>query len=378
MNRTLLVITGVLGVMLVFAVGVIAALVWLRPGGSAEPAGGAQLGVWYDANGTAWELLPNGELIITQGSGQVQAARYSVSAERILLRLDTNASAELLTGVAEVVFDCDWRERAVLRCSATAGEQVIPLVLAREVARARAEQGGEGMAEVPEAAPTATAVGVLEGLVDVPAGAGVAAFRIGRTEVTNAQYAQCVAAGACTVPVVPEGVAASLRESGYPEKYWVSRYGDAAYAEHPAVWVTREQARAYAAWAGGRLPTEAEWMRACQGDDGRTYPWGEAAPDGRLANFYDPAQDGDTSDNDVGDTTSVGSYPAGASPYGALDMAGNVWEWVEADDGDDGRYILRGCAFSSNAGDVVCGARIEGVFDFGVNFVGFRVVSPGP
>jgi len=364
MNRTLLVITGVLGVMLVFAVGVIAALVWLRPGGSAEPAGGAQLGVWYDANGTEWELLPNGELIITQGSGQVQAARYSVSAERILLRLDTNASAELLTGVAEVVFDCDWRERAVLRCSATAGEQVIPLVLAREVARARAEQGGEGMAEVPEAAPTATAVGVLEGLVDelaarlggglvdVPAGAGVAAFRIGRTEVTNAQYAQCVAAGACTVP---EGT------------YDGCNYSDAAYAEHPVVCVTREQAREYAAWAGGRLPTDTEWTRACQGDDGRTYPWGEAAPDATLANFYyEGRQDYDT--------TPVGSYPAGASPYGALDMAGNVWERVEV----DGRFILRGGAFGSNAGNVVCGARSEA--DFGLNDfgVGFRVVSPGP
>ncbi|MBU6335736.1 MAG: formylglycine-generating enzyme family protein [Chloroflexi bacterium] len=375
--------------MLVFAVGVIAALVWLRPGGSGEAAGGAQLGVWYDANGTAWELLPNGELIITQGSGQVQVARYSVSAERILLRLDTNASAELLTGVAEVVFDCDWRERAVLRCSATAGGQVIPLVLAREVARARQEGAREAVAEVPEAAPTATAVGVLEGLVDelaarlggglvdVPAGAGVAAFRIGRTEVTNAQYAQCVAAGACTVPVVPEDIAASLRESGYPEKYWVSRYGDAAYAEHPVVWVTREQAREYAAWAGGRLPTDTEWTRACQGDDGWTYPWGDAAPDGRLANFYDPAQDGDTSDNDYGDTTAVGSYPAGASPYGALDMAGNVWEWVEADDGDDGRFIVRGGAFNFVAANVVCGARFEGGGLDGYN-VGFRVVSPGP
>jgi formylglycine-generating enzyme required for sulfatase activity len=216
------------------------------------------------------------------------------------------------------------------------------------------------------------------GYVAIPVGAGVAAFRIGRTEVTNAQYAQCVAAGACTVPVVPEDVAASLRENGYPEKYWVSRYGDAAYAEHPVVWVTREQARAYAAWAGGRLPTDTEWMRACEGDDGRTYPWGEAAPDGRLANFYDPAQDSDTSDDDVGDTTAVGSYPAGASPYGALDMAGNVWEWVEADDGDDGRYILRGGAFYDDADSVVCGARAEVDFVVDDNDVGFRVVSPGP
>jgi hypothetical protein len=360
MNRTLLVITGVLGVMLVFAVGVIAALVWLRPGSSGEAAGGAQLGVWYDGNGTEWELLPNGELIITQGSGQVQVARYSVSAERILLRLDTNASAELLTGVAEVVFDCDWRERAVLRCSATAGGQEIPLVLAREVRLARA--------------PTATAVGVLEGLVDelaarlggelvtVPAGAGVAGFRIGRTEVTNAQYAQCVAAGACTVP----------------ETYDGCHYRDAAYAEHPVVCVTRAQAREYAAWAGGRLPTDTEWTRACEGDDGRTYPWGEAAPDERLANFYDPAQDGHTSDNDYVDTTAVGSYPAGAGPYGALDMAGNVWEWVEADDGDDRRYIGRGGAFYFNAVNVVCGARLEADGGSANNNVGFRVVSPGP
>jgi hypothetical protein len=386
MNRTLLVITGVLGVMLVFAVGVIAALVWLRPGGSAEPAGGAQLGVWYDANGTAWELLPNGELIITQGSGQVQAARYSVSAERILLRLDTNASAELLTGVAEVVFDCDWRDQAVLRCSATAGGQVIPLVLAREVVRAWQELAPEAVADAPTAAPTAAAVEILDELaarlggdvVGVPAGDGVAAFRIGRTEVTNAQYAQCVAAGACTVPVVPEEVATSLREQGFPEKYWVSHYGDAAYAGHPVVWVTREQARAYAASAGGRLPTDTEWTRACQGDDGRTYPWGEAAPDGRLANFYDPARDGDTNDSDYGDTAAVGSYPAGASPYGALDMAGNVWEWVEADDGDDGRYIVRGGAFTSPANYVVCGERNEYVSNY-VNFnVGFRVLSPGP
>jgi hypothetical protein len=367
MNRTAYIIIGVLGVALVFALGII--IGGRQPGGSGEAAGGAQLGVWYDANGTAWELLPNGELIITQGSGQVQAARYSVSAERILLRLDTNASAELLTGVAEVVFDCDWRDQAVLRCSATAGGQVIPLVLAREVARARQEGAREAVAEAPEAAPTATAVGVLEGLVDelaarlgggmvdVPAGAGVAAFRIGRTEVTNAQYAQCVAAGACTAP----------------ETYDGCNYSDAAYAEHPVVCVTRAQARAYAAWAGGRLPTEAQWQRACQGDDGRTYPWGEAAPDGRLANFYDPAQDGDTSDRDVGDTTAVGSYPAGASPYGALDMAGNVWEWM-----DDGNFVVRGGAFDNHADAVVCGALPGSGVDYDYLFVGFRVVSPGP
>jgi formylglycine-generating enzyme required for sulfatase activity len=132
--------------------------------------------------------------------------------------------------------------------------------------------------------------------------------------------------------------------------------------------VTRAQARAYAVWLGGSLPTEAQWTRACRGDDGRTYPWGEAAPDATRANF----------ERNVDDTTAVGSYPTGASPYGALDMAGNVWEWVEADDGDDGRSIVRGGAFDYDADYVVCGARRVIGLDDVINSVGFRVVSPGP
>jgi formylglycine-generating enzyme required for sulfatase activity len=182
--------------------------------------------------------------------------------------------------------------------------------------------------------------------VAVPAGDGMAAFGIMRTEVTNAQYRACVEAGVCTVP------------STYDER---CHYGDGSYAEHPVVCVEREQARDYASWVGGALPIERQWLRACQGDDGRTYPWGEATPDATLANF----------DGNVNDTTPVGSYPAGASPHGELDMAGNVWEWV-----DDGNYAVLGGAFSRNAGSVACGARSEGAT--ADNLVGFRVVSSGP
>jgi formylglycine-generating enzyme required for sulfatase activity len=139
------------------------------------------------------------------------------------------------------------------------------------------------------------------------------AFWIDQTEVTVGQYRTCVEAGACGHP--QQGVH-HLRNSSEMRR---SYYDNEQYFDYPVIFINWSQANTYCEWAGRRLPTEAEWEKAARGTDGRLYPWGNEEPNPSLLNF----------DGNIGDTTRVGSYPAGASPYGALDMAGNVWEWVQ-------------------------------------------------
>jgi len=139
------------------------------------------------------------------------------------------------------------------------------------------------------------------------------AFWIDQTEVTVGQYRMCVAAGVCGHP--QQGVHHMRNSSEMRRSY----YDNEEYFDFPVIFVNWSQAQTYCEWTGRRLPTEAEWEKAARGTDGRLYPWGNEEPNPSLLNY----------DGNIGDTTQVGSYPAGASPYGALDMAGNVWEWVQ-------------------------------------------------
>jgi formylglycine-generating enzyme required for sulfatase activity len=219
------------------------------------------------------------------------------------------------------------------------------------------------------------------------------AFRIGLYPVTNAQYA------------------AFVRDGGYTEKWrkcWTNAgwdwKGDRSGPEtfggvldlpnHPVVGVSWYEAAAFCNWLTGRLraagelasnkavtlPSEPQWEKAARGMDARIYPWGDE-PDPKRANYDDTG---------IGTTSAVGCFPGGASPYGALDMSGNMWEWCrtkwqesyqdyEGDDlkgpandleGDAPR-VLRGGAFGSDDRLVRCACRHRSYPDLGVGAAGF-------
>ena len=131
-------------------------------------------------------------------------------------------------------------------------------------------------------------------------------FWIGRTPVTDRQYQVFVDA------------------TGHaPPEHWSGKRVHPAKLNHPVVFVSWDDAQAFCEWAGLFLPTEQQWEKAARGTDGRKYPWGNESPTADLCNF----------NKHVGDTTLVGRYsPQGDSPYGIVDMAGNVWEWCEEKD----------------------------------------------
>ena len=198
------------------------------------------------------------------------------------------------------------------------------------------------------------------------------AFWVDRTEVTNAQYGKCVQVGGCTASVY----AGDSRFNG---------------DNQPVVGVDWSQAQAYCQWTGRQLPTEAQWEKAARGTDGQIYPWGNQP----ITCEYAVMNDG--SGNGCGKGAAawpVGSKPKGASPYGALDMAGNVWEWVadwyeqkyyvssppkDPPGPSSGQYrVLRGGSWGNLQSGVRAASRDPGTPGSRSGGIGFRCVGVGP
>jgi|WetSurMetagenome_2_1015567.scaffolds.fasta_scaffold258543_2 formylglycine-generating enzyme required for sulfatase activity len=166
-------------------------------------------------------------------------------------------------------------------------------------------------------------------------------FQIDQTEVTNAMFRKFVDAthyqtdaekqGSGIVLDIAKGTWSDMQGAN-----WQHPHGPVSNLngldDHPVVQISWNDATAYCRWAGGDLPTEAQWEKAARGVDGRIYPWGDQAAGGNLLNSADRSLDVTWADKSIDDgyqfTAPVGHYPAGKSFYGALDMAGNVWEWV--------------------------------------------------
>jgi len=173
------------------------------------------------------------------------------------------------------------------------------------------------------------------------------AFYIDKHEVTNGEYKIFV------------------EKTGYrkPTNWIVYGYKE-ELKDHPVVYVSFKDASAYCKWAGKRLPTEAEWEKAARGTDGRIYPWGNKFEKDRA----------NTSLSGIVGTTRVGSYKKGVSPYGAYDMAGNVWEWTTSDS-EGNTKIVKGGSWGLSHRFAKTFARLALPPDKRLNNVGFRCVK---
>ncbi|HNT55510.1 MAG TPA: SUMF1/EgtB/PvdO family nonheme iron enzyme, partial [Anaerolineaceae bacterium] len=220
------------------------------------------------------------------------------------------------------------------------------------------------------------------------------AYWIDQTEVTNAMFAAFVAATGYQTQAEVEGWGTiTVTKDGWGNIAGVTWQRPTGYGsgiigleDHPVVQVSWNDAQAYCEWAGRQLPSEAQWEKAARGTDARVYPWGNQLPDTTFLNFY----------ANMGGTTTVGRYPKGASPYGALDLAGNVWEWTADWYGEpyyaspaagtnptgpeSGKYrLIRGGSWKNATWYVRTASRIGFSPNTRVEILGFRcALNPAP
>lgn len=187
-------------------------------------------------------------------------------------------------------------------------------------------------------------------------------FFISAKPITNAQYEKFVLS------------------TGYKKPgHWIGGVVPSQKKEHPVTYIDWDDANAFANWCGASLPSEAQWEKSARGSDGRLFPWGDAEPTSEDANFG----------NLIGDTTEVGIHKSGASVYGVLDLAGNVWEWTSSihreypynsNDGREdvnlwGARVVRGGNYLSAAKNIRCADR-HSIYPTARDiYIGFRVAT---
>ncbi len=221
---------------------------------------------------------------------------------------------------------------------------------------------------------------------EAPRTVSVAAFRLMRFEVTNQEFETFVGetghqtdAERARWGYVWDGrwrrlEGADWRHPYGPESSILGR------GDHPAVQVSANDAAAYCAHYGMRLPAEEEWEFAARGTDQRRYPWGDESPEAgdgaRRANFGAVACCAPDDRDGYAKTAPVGAFTSGASPFGALDMAGNVWEWTASEfPGRPGFVSLRGGGWGNNPYCLRVSYRHANPPDIGLDMVGFRCAA---
>lgn len=217
---------------------------------------------------------------------------------------------------------------------------------------------------------------------EAPREASVRSFRIMRHEVTNGEFAVFVKATGHRTDPERSGIGyvwtdrwRRMRGAGWRHPQGRAS-GIARLADHPVVQVSARDAAAYCAWRGLRLPTETEWEFAARGIDGRRYPWGSEPPvqqGERYANFGSPVCCAPDASDGFLRSAPVGRYPRGASPFGLLDMAGNVWEWTSSPYlTRRGEVALRGGGWGNDPYGLRASYRHGNPPDIGLDMVGFR------